>query len=55
MKRSFVDPRSADAIDRQVSKILKGLGDPEPPLILDDVRELLSLDRHYYSSRALST
>ena len=50
MKRSFVDPRSADAIDRQIAKILKGLGDPEPPLILDDVRELLRLDRHYYSS-----
>jgi hypothetical protein len=40
---------TAAEIDRQVTKVLRGLGNPEPPLNLDDVRELLKLDRHYYS------
>jgi hypothetical protein len=29
---------------------MRGLGNPEPPLRLEDVRELLRLDRQYYSS-----
>ncbi len=33
-----------------VAKILRGLGNPEPPLVLDDVRTLQKLERHYYSS-----
>jgi len=37
-------------IEAQISKVLRGLGNPEPPLHLDDVRLLLSLDRNYYSS-----
>ncbi|TWU00389.1 hypothetical protein Pla108_13390 [Botrimarina colliarenosi] len=37
-------------IDARVAKVLRGLGDPEPPLRLEDVRELLTLDLHYYSS-----
>jgi hypothetical protein len=41
---------TATDIDRQVEKVLRGLGNPEPPLRLDDVRELLRLDRAYYSS-----
>jgi len=40
----------ATAIDKQVAKVLRGLGNPEPPLSLDDVRELLKLDRKFYSS-----
>ncbi|MCF7976837.1 MAG: ImmA/IrrE family metallo-endopeptidase [Chromatiaceae bacterium] len=42
--------RTADDIDRRVAKVLRGLGNPEPPLRLDDVRELLKLDRAYYTS-----
>jgi Zn-dependent peptidase ImmA (M78 family) len=42
-------PTTAD-IDAQVAKVLRGLGSPEPPLDLDVVRELLKLDRDYYSS-----
>ncbi len=42
-------PTAAD-IERQVQKVLRGLGNPEPPLRLDDVRELLRLDRRYYST-----
>lgn len=41
---------AAEDIDAQIEKILRGLGSPPPPLSLDDVRELLKLDRQYYSS-----
>jgi IrrE N-terminal-like domain len=37
-------------IEGQVGKILRGLGYPEPPVNLDDVRTLLNLDRQYYST-----
>jgi hypothetical protein len=37
-------------IRAQVARILRDLGDPEPPLRLSDVRKLLSLDLRYYSS-----
>lgn len=37
-------------INTQVEKILRGLGNPEPPLRIEDVLELLRLDRQYYSS-----
>jgi hypothetical protein len=40
---------TAADIDRQVAKVLRGLGNPQPPLCLDDVRGLLKLDREYYS------
>lgn len=34
----------------RIDRILRDLGNPEPPLRLADVRRLLSLDLHYYSS-----
>ncbi len=34
----------------QVAKVLRGLGSPEPPLDLREVRELLKLDKQFYSS-----
>lgn len=37
-------------IDRHVEKVLRGLGNPEPPLDLAVVRDLLTLDRAFYSS-----
>jgi len=37
-------------IRAQVDRILRDLGNPEPPLNLADVRALLSLDLQYYSS-----
>lgn len=46
---------TARDIDTQVSKILRGLGNPAPPLNLNDVRELRKLDRQYYSSSDDST
>lgn len=50
MKNPVLDARTVKEIDDQVSKVLKGLGNPEPPLDLRVIRELLDLDRHYYSS-----
>ncbi|WP_244608443.1 ImmA/IrrE family metallo-endopeptidase [Bradyrhizobium algeriense] len=43
---------TVEDIDAQVAKVLRGLGNPEPPLQLQDVRELLRIDRAYYSSRS---
>jgi hypothetical protein len=45
-----IDPYAARDIQEQVDKVLRGLGNPEPPLDLRDVRELLKLDRQFYSS-----
>jgi len=42
--------RTAREIDEQVEKVLSDLGQPELPLRLEVVRELLRLDRAYYSS-----
>ena len=43
-------PKAANDIDRRVERILYGLDDPEPPLRLVDVRELLKLDREFYTA-----
>lgn len=37
-------------IRRQVDRVIRDLGNPEPPLELENVRSLLSLDLQYYSS-----
>jgi hypothetical protein len=50
VKNVLVGPKTATDIDKRVEKVLRGLGSPEPPLNLDFVRELLSLDRAYYTS-----
>jgi len=50
LKNILLRERTARDIDEQVAKVLRGLGRPEPPLNLDEVRELLRLDRAYYSS-----
>ncbi len=50
MDNTLVGLRETRDIDVQVARILKGLGRPEPPLRLGDVRELLRLDRQYYSA-----
>ena len=50
MRNIFLDERTARDIDRVVTKVLRDLEHPEPPLRLELVRELLSLDRAYYSS-----
>lgn len=50
MKNHAIGRHEAEDLKKQVSKVLKGLGNPEPPLDLLQVRELLKLDVKYYSS-----
>lgn len=50
MRNVALGPRTISDIDKQVEKILRGLGNPEPPISLQMVRELLKLDRRFYSS-----
>ncbi len=50
MNNILLRRQTAEDIEAQVSKLLKDLGNPEPPLRLEDVRELLRLDRVYYQS-----
>jgi Zn-dependent peptidase ImmA (M78 family) len=42
--------RTVADIDGQIAKVLRGLGNPEPPIDLRVVRDLLKLDRGYYST-----
>jgi hypothetical protein len=42
--------RTVADIDGQVAKVLRGLGNPEPPIDLRIIRDLLKLDRGYYST-----
>lgn len=50
MEQLLVGDLEKREIRAQVDRILRDLGRPEPPLILADVRALLSLDLQYYSS-----
>ena len=50
MKNQPIDPLAAQDIQAQVDKIVRGLDNPAPPLDLRDVRELLNLDRKFYST-----
>jgi hypothetical protein len=51
MKNVVIGTREKEEIQKQIDKILHGLGNPGPPLDLREVRELLRLDRQYYNSR----
>lgn len=42
--------KTANDIDRRVERVLQGLDYPEPPLRLEDVRELLQLHREFYTT-----
>ena len=50
MRNILLEERSARDIDEVVAKILRDLENPRPPLPLEIVRDLLALDRAYYSS-----
>ena len=51
MARNYIfDAKTANDIDSRVERVLRGLDYPEPPLRLDDVRELLQLDREFYTA-----
>ena len=49
-KNRFPSNKTAADIDRRVERVLRALGNPEPPLVLQDVRELLKLDRAFYTA-----
>jgi hypothetical protein len=49
-KSLIISPRTANDIDQRVDRVLRGLGNPEPPLRMEDVRELLKLDLQFYSA-----
>jgi len=49
-KNYLLPPKTAQDIDQRVERVLRGLGNPEPPLRLDDVRQLLKLDRAFYTA-----
>jgi len=50
VKNVSLGHRTIADIDGPVDKVLRGLGDPEPPIDLRIVRDLLKLDRGYYST-----
>ena len=49
-KNRILSSRNEADINERVERVLKDLGDPEPPLRLEEVRELLKLDFGYYSA-----
>ena len=49
-KNLILLPATTRDIDKRVERVLLGLGNPEPPLRLEDVRELLKLDLAYYTA-----
>ena len=49
-RNRVLSAKTAEDIDERVERILRGLGHPEPPLRLEDVRELLKLDREFYTA-----
>jgi hypothetical protein len=52
MRNIHLRQTTSQDIDDQVRKILRGLGNPEPPLRLEDVRALQKLDKEFYSSNS---
>ena len=49
-RNRIIRAKTAKDIDRRVERVLRGLGHPEPPLRLEEVRELLQLDRVLYTA-----
>ena len=50
IKNRFLETRTARDIDTIVAKVLRDLSNPQGPIELAEVRELLKLDRQFYSS-----
>lgn len=48
-KNTIIRVKTCNDIDRRVERVLKGIGNPEPPLDLLSVRDLLKLDLEYYT------
>lgn len=50
MEQAIIGENEKRQINAQIQRVLRDLGNPEPPLRLEDVRQLLSLDLQYYRS-----
>ena len=49
-RNRVLSEKTARDIDERAERVLRGLGHPEPPLRLEDVRELLKLDLRLYTA-----
>ena len=49
-KNRIISDKTARDIDGRVERVLRGLDYPDPPLRLEEVRELLRLDREFYTA-----
>ena len=49
-KNKILTNRTQADINRRIERVLSDLGNPEPPLKLEEVRELLKIDFGYYSA-----
>ena len=49
-KNRIISAKTAGDIDGRVERVLRGLGYPEPPLRLEEVRDLLQLDLVFYTA-----
>ncbi len=54
MQEPKIDPFAVKDIHERIDRLLRDLGQPEPPLRLEDVRRLQKLDLTYYSKSDLS-
>ncbi|NMY75635.1 ImmA/IrrE family metallo-endopeptidase [Pseudomonas sp. WS 5071] len=50
MQNIILSPKTQTDIDKRVERVLRGLDNPEPPLRIEDVRELLKLDLQFYTA-----
>ena len=46
----LIPDSSASDIDERIDRLLRGLGNPEPPIRLEEVRDLLHLDKAFYTA-----
>ena len=49
-KNRIISVKTARDLESRVERVLRGLGHPDPPLRLEDVRELLHLDLAFYTA-----
>lgn len=49
-RNKIIRTKTRNDIDSRVERVLRGLGNPEPPLYLPSVRELLRLDLEYFTA-----
>ena len=50
MRNVYLREKTAADIDKQVAKILRDLGNPAPPVRMEEVLDRLRLDKRYYST-----